>query len=103
MTDAGPVDQVSSVLDECVVPVDQVSNVLDECAAHVVQVPNVPGGCEGDVHGVHVANEYGGDDVHATIERAGFVACNAGCCYDHYVVVEPSLLLESMSQAAGVD
>ncbi|WHY71237.1 hypothetical protein [Fictibacillus enclensis] len=87
------------------VPGAQVSNVQDECASHVVQVSNVPGGCEGEVHGVHVTNGYGEDDVHAAIERPGCVACYAdyGCCYDDYVVVAPSLLLESMRQAAGVD
>ncbi|WP_156418912.1 hypothetical protein [Fictibacillus sp. FJAT-27399] len=87
------------------------SNVLDECANHVVQVSNVPDGCEDEVHGVHVTNgyngddEHDGDDVHTAIERAGCVACDADYagCYDDYVVVAPSLLLESMSQAAGVD
>lgn len=67
--------------------------------------PMCRGGCEGEVHGVHVTNGYGEDDVHAAIERPGCVACYAdyGCCYDDYVVVAPSLLLESMRQAAGVD
>ncbi|MDM5335881.1 hypothetical protein QUF84_01050 [Fictibacillus enclensis] len=52
-----------------------------------------------------MTNGYGEDDVHAAIERPGCVACYAdyGCCYDDYVVVAPSLLLESMRQAAGVD
>ncbi|MDN4076054.1 hypothetical protein [Fictibacillus terranigra] len=96
---------MSNVLDECANHVVQVSNVLDECANHVVQVSNVPDGCEDEVHGVHVTNGYDGDDVHAAIERAGCVACDADYagCYDDYVVAAPLLLLESMRQAAGVD